>query len=38
LGGADWNEITEKLEGVLKSLSLGVILLGIGLLAWRWTG
>lgn len=38
LGGADRNEITEKLEGVLKSLSLGVILLGIGLLAWRWTG
>lgn len=38
LGGADWNGIIDKLEGVLKSLSLGVILLGIGLLVWRWTG
>ncbi len=36
-GGGDVNRITEKLEGVLKSLSLGVILLGIGLLVWRWT-
>ena len=30
--------ITEKLEGVLKFLSLGVISLGIGLLLWRWPG
>lgn len=26
------------LEAVLKNLSLGVILLGLGLLAWRWVG
>ncbi len=36
--GADWHEVTEKLESVLKSLSLGVIILGLGLLVWRWTG
>lgn len=36
--GADWREVTEKLESVLKSLSLGVIMLGLGLLVWRWTG
>jgi hypothetical protein len=35
-GGVDVKQVTEKLEGVLKSLSLGVILLGIGLLVWRW--
>jgi hypothetical protein len=35
--GADGNRVTEALESVLKSLSLGVIVLGIGLLVWRWT-
>jgi len=33
----DWTQITGKLEDILKSLSLGVILLGMGLLVWRWT-
>jgi hypothetical protein len=36
LAGIDRRQITEKLESVLKFLSLGVILLGVGLLVWRW--
>ncbi len=38
--GADWNQlqITDTLEAVLKSLSLGVIVLGLGLLVWRLIG
>jgi hypothetical protein len=35
--GVEWKQVTEKLEGVLKWLSLGIILLGIGLAVWRWT-
>ncbi len=35
--GLDWSQVTGKLEDVLKSLSLGVIVLGMGLLVWRWT-
>lgn len=34
----DPREISETLENVLKSLSLGVIVLGVGLLVWRWIG
>lgn len=34
---ADWSQIVDKLEDVLKSLSLAVILLGTGLLVWRWS-
>ena len=30
--------ITGKLEDILRFLSLGVIVLGIGLLLWRWIG
>jgi len=28
----------ERFESILKSISLGVILLGFGLLSWRWIG
>lgn len=28
----------EQFEAILKALSLGVILLGLGVTAWRWTG
>ena len=38
LADIDRRQITEKLESVLKFLSLGVILLGVGLLVWRWIG
>ncbi|NIR30922.1 MAG: hypothetical protein GWN84_16720 [Gammaproteobacteria bacterium] len=31
-------ERVQILEGVLKSLSFGIIVLGAGLLAWRWVG
>lgn len=31
-------QVTETLEAILKNLSGGVILLGIGMLAWRWIG
>ena len=34
----DPREISETLENVLKFLSLGVIVLGVGLLVWRWIG
>jgi hypothetical protein len=32
------NEIVNRLEIVLKSVSLGTIVLGLGLLVWRWIG
>jgi hypothetical protein len=28
--------LVQRLEVILKSVSLGVILLGLGLLVWRW--
>jgi len=34
----DPREISETLENVLKFLSFGVIVLGVGLLVWRWIG
>lgn len=37
-GGIESTEIIEKFEGVLKALSFGVVLLGAGLLVWRWSG
>jgi hypothetical protein len=36
--GIDAREISETLENVLKFLSFGVIVLGVGLLVWRWIG
>jgi hypothetical protein len=33
----DWTQI-QRFESILKSISLGVILLGFGLLSWRWIG
>lgn len=36
--GIDPREIGETLENVLKFLSFAVILLGVGLLVWRWIG
>lgn len=33
---ADGDQI-QQLQAILQSVSLGVILLGLGLLAWRWT-
>ena len=37
LAGLDRRQITLRLENGLKSLSFGVILLGVGLLVWRGT-
>lgn len=34
----DGHRHMQHLEDILKSVSLGVILLGIGLAAWRWAG
>ncbi len=34
--GIDPMAVSESLENVLKFLSFGVILLGVGLLVWRW--
>lgn len=35
---ADEDERLRSLEAILKAVSLGVILLGVGLVVWRWGG
>lgn len=37
-GEPDPDALATRLEHILKALSFGVILLGAGLLAWRWLG